>query len=211
MEYILKCLKEILTNEIFISYLEIVIEAIFLYLVLKEFRMTKKNFEWQEEEDKRYKLELIIRELRIQWYKVVCQIIHTGKWLEQCKNECRFSKKELEEKENEYTTLLLSGRDCKFNEIIKDYKLNKDEIKFLKNIYDKYVSTAEQNNIEILIKRNNLNNKKPSDEDINAISSFLNNVRCAKQICEVYNFDYKMIDKLYLKFVFNNVYDQKTN
>ena len=37
-------------NKEYVSYFEIVIEAIFLFFVLKEFKMTRKSFEWTEKD-----------------------------------------------------------------------------------------------------------------------------------------------------------------
>ena len=47
---IFELLKKLLTNDTFISYFEIVIEIIFLFFVVKEFKVTRKSFEWQKEE-----------------------------------------------------------------------------------------------------------------------------------------------------------------
>ena len=41
---------ELLTKEVFYSYLGIAIETIFLFFVVKEFKMTRKSFDIQEEE-----------------------------------------------------------------------------------------------------------------------------------------------------------------
>ena len=46
-----------------ISYIELMIEFGFLYFVLKEFKMTRKNFEWQEEEQEKKKQEDMKRKL----------------------------------------------------------------------------------------------------------------------------------------------------
>ena len=46
-----------------ISYIELMIEFGFLYFVLKEFKMTRKNFEWQEEEQEKQKQEDMKRKL----------------------------------------------------------------------------------------------------------------------------------------------------
>ena len=56
--------KNLLTNEVFIGYVGIAIEAIFLFFVLKEFKMTRKSFEWQKEEETAKILKEIIIILR---------------------------------------------------------------------------------------------------------------------------------------------------
>ena len=55
MCFLFDFVKNLLTNEVFISYFEILIEAIFLFFVLKEFKMTRKSFEWQQKEQQEKK------------------------------------------------------------------------------------------------------------------------------------------------------------
>lgn len=50
--FIFGLFADLLKNETFISYFEIIIDVLFLFFVLKEFKMTRKSFEWQEEEFK---------------------------------------------------------------------------------------------------------------------------------------------------------------
>ena len=57
-------------NKEYVSYFEIIIEAIFLFFVLKEFKMTKKSFEWQKKEQEE-KMDKEIKE-KIRYFAWIC-------------------------------------------------------------------------------------------------------------------------------------------
>ena len=199
------------------QFLGVAISGFCLLFTYKTFKQAENINRIQEErrreEEVRYKLECIIRELRIQCYKVVVNILNLENISKQLREGQQYKdiKKQYEETKNELDELLMSGLDGRFNEMIKDYNLQEYEKKFLRKICNDYVFNNEEFYLECLI-RDNFSNRdnKLDDKEINTyIHSFLNNVRCAKQICEVYKFDYEMIDKIYLKVVFSKNYDQK--
>ena len=199
-----------------LQFLGVAISGFCLFFTYKTFKQAENINRIQEErrreEEVRYKLECIIRELRIQCYKVVVNIETIKKWLRETL-PYKDIKKKYEETKNELNELLMSGLDGRFNEMIKDYNLQEYEKKFLRKICNDYVFNNEEFYLECLISDNFSNrDNKLDDKEINTyIHSFFNNFRLAKQICEVYKFDYEMIDKIYSKVVFSKNYDQKTN
>ena len=144
-----------------LQFLGVAFSGFCLLFTYKTFKQAENINRIQEErrreEEVRYKLECIIRELRIQCCKVVNQIINKEKWLGECKD--KLPKEKLEEEENKYNDLSKSDHNGQFNEMVKDYKLDENERKFLREICDTFVFTAESD-LEIRI-RNNFN-KKPN-------------------------------------------------
>lgn len=99
---ILQFLKGILTNEIFISYLEIFIEAVFLFFVVKEFKISNEHYKELKEE----RIKKMIKEMQYRVFEVVIlhiendvkkqvldnKIIQVDSFIDNIKNEKKFLK-----------------------------------------------------------------------------------------------------------------------
>ena len=77
MCFLFDFVKNLLTNEVFIGYLGIAIEAIFLFFVLKEFKMTRKSFEWQKEEQEEREEKKIDEKIKFLCSYIIISIIQT--------------------------------------------------------------------------------------------------------------------------------------
>ena len=176
--------KNLLTNEVFIGYVGIAIEAIFLFFVLKEFKMTRKSFEWQKEEETAKILKEIIIILRE-------KCVEVGKM-------CFYEKNTNNINDNEYY----------FKQIVENFVIqnfDKNEKDTLKKIFYKYVDIGS---INMLLSRLFTCYHGRDEENLQRIDTQLNHytykdIKILKQSFK--NFDYKIIENLYLKLTSFNI------
>lgn len=202
---ILQYLKKILTNEVFYSYLGIAIETIFLFFVVKEFRISNEHYKELEEE----RIKKMIKEMQYRVFEVVIlhiendikkqildnnKIVQVDSFIDNIKNEKKFLKYLYEQ--------------SKIKEEFAKKTVNYDVISLFKQFFEqKKITQIDKTNIDTIIleikKANELQYKNMlyrPEGIIDLKKCFKNN----KELKKSYN---NMVNSLY-KFYYDN---KKTN
>ena len=199
--------------EVFTSYIELIVEITFLCFVLKEFKMTRKSFQWQEEEQKeneRRKMNKKFSDICVYFYNLI--ILYQRECIKGFKNKGLLNdgkKHTLEEYMTEYWKLEKQGdnfdeRELKkkfYNEnlqqmqkyILTDYEFNfkitfDNEREIIKKIF--LFCINDETAIFYAYNDNAIDVKKSLERLIlepNKTESFLKKNNCEKEINKIYN------------------------
>lgn len=135
-------IKGLLKNETFISYLEITIETIFLFFVLREFKMTRKSFEWRSEEKQKRNNEEATEQLKYIYSFLVYSFCQKVRGIRLEEPFLLLRKKEIEDaiKENreEFVNQNLHGERPTLQTLQEKLKEVMSELEQLKKEREKY-------------------------------------------------------------------------
>ena len=188
-----------------ISYIELFIEFGFLYFVLKEFKMTRKSFELQEDNRANQKLEKIIKYfLREFIQKVFNNLPHSlGTYV------LNSSYQILEEECKKWSSKLLNEVLNEFTEKFQDTQKEKDTVRKITNFIKKKYSLRLGYSVCYYVHscyREDI--KEPGMELYKKIETFFS---VPSETAKHMGIDYKILEKIYNNILYKDYDDQKTN
>lgn len=202
------------TGEI-MSFIELIIEGIFCILVLKEFKMTRKSFKWQQKEQEEKKDKEANRQLN---YIIRCFFIdYYNFWVRNflkinLPNEERKYREWTEEEIEKYRQCSFPDKNKEINYLIGKYKeksngeiiiVDDKEEEIIKKIIEKFVIDV----IEIEgFARKNVDPRNTKEEKQN-FNEFLKNYVIKPELVKTLNIDYKILEKIYYHCLYGKFFN----
>ena len=222
--FIFGLFADLLKNETFISYFEIIIDVLFLFFVLKEFKMTRKSFEmtrksfeWMEEEQQERKDKEASKQLteivKFFAYQFLKQNVRFGYESRIDRENSHGQCKSIEEVERK-AEYFFPENDEWINFLLKRYKdetkkdVNEQEKFAINEINKKFFNLYQDINIT---NNTSLNLNKEYAHCTDEAKKSIDHICLFPDTAKHMGIDYKILEKIYNNIIYKDYDDQKTH